>query len=117
MGGQWINIGPLQWHTNAHLQPAADELKKLIPIFGFRINHWSIDTKPVDYRFEDPTRSTKYEGYQPLRMVATKIKQRRSRYRVETSAPSRAGEQRQSSSTVCTIYGYDRRVVNEYPNN
>ncbi|KAI2499077.1 hypothetical protein MHU86_15407 [Fragilaria crotonensis] len=65
MGGQWINIGPLQWHTNAHLQPAADELKKLIPIFGFRINHWSIDTKPVDYRFEDPTRSTKYEGYQP----------------------------------------------------
>ena len=87
-GGQWINIGPLQWHTNAYLQPAADELKKLIPIFGFRIDHWSIDTKPVDYRFEDPTRSTKYEGYQPLRMVATKINQSRRRYRIDASTPT-----------------------------
>lgn len=77
MGGQWINIGPLQWHSNAHLHLAADELKELIPIFGFRIDHWSIDTQPIDYRTEDPTRRVrflKFEGYQPLRIVATKVK-------------------------------------------
>lgn len=81
-GGQWINIGPLQWHNNAQLHPAADELKVLIECFGFRIDHWSIDDKPVDYRMEDPTtvRFTKYEGYQPLRMVATKTKGSEARY-------------------------------------
>ena len=76
-GGQWINIGPLQWHSNAHLHLAADELKELIQIFGFRIHHWSIDTKPTDYRTEDPARRVrllKFEGYQPLRIVATKVK-------------------------------------------
>lgn len=87
-GGQWINVGPLQWHANAHLHPAADELKELISIFGFRIHQWSIDTKPLDYRIEDPTRSTKYEGYQALRMVATKVSHRRKRYPVETAAPT-----------------------------
>ena len=85
-GGQWINVGPLQWHINAHLHPAADELREMILSFGFRIDHWSIDAEPVDYRLEDPTtvRFTKYEGYQPLRMVATKVKDTENRYPIAT---------------------------------
>jgi hypothetical protein len=81
-GGKWINVGPLQWHSNAQLHPSVDELKGLIELFGFRIDKWSVDDKPVDYRLEDPTtvRFTKYEGYQPLRMVATKMKDNDKRY-------------------------------------
>lgn len=86
-GGQWIHVGPLQWHMNAQLHPSVDDLKRLVTSFGFRIDHWSIDTKPVDYRIEDPTtvRFTKYEGYQPLRMVATKVKDEERRFRIPNS--------------------------------
>jgi hypothetical protein len=42
----------------------------------------------VDYRLEDPTtvRFTKYEGYQPLRMVATKMKDNDKRYPMAVTA-------------------------------
>ena len=88
-GGQWINVGPLQWHGNADLQPAADELKALIPMFGFRIHHWSIDSKPLDYRMEeDPSRFTKYEGYLPIRLVATKVSHRKKKFPIDTLSPT-----------------------------
>lgn len=72
VGGAWVHVGPLQWHRNALLQPSADELKGLVESFGFEIEHWSIDLEPIDYRYEDTTtaRSTKYEAFKPLRMVA-----------------------------------------------
>ena len=70
--GVWVHVGPLQWHRNALLHPSADELKGLVETFGFDIVHWSIDLEPIDYRYEDTTtaRSTKYEAFKPLRMVA-----------------------------------------------
>jgi N2227-like protein len=74
-GGQWINVGPLQWHSNAKIHPAANELQQLIILAGFQITHWSIDTTPIDYRLEESIqsiRSTRFEGYRPLRFVARK---------------------------------------------
>jgi len=70
--GVWVHVGPLQWHRNALLHPSADELRGLVESFGFDIAHYSIDLQPVDYRYEDKTttRSTKYEAFKPLRMVA-----------------------------------------------
>ena len=71
-GGVWVHVGPLQWHRNARLHPSANELKGLVESFGFEIVHWSVDKHPIDYRYEDltTTRSTKYEAFKPLRMVA-----------------------------------------------
>lgn len=67
-GGIWINVGPLRWHYNSMLHPAADELRSLIEssIFEFQVIHWSIDQTPSEYRHQDPEffiRSTSYEGY------------------------------------------------------
>jgi N2227-like protein len=67
-GGVWINVGPLQWHGNAMLVPAADELRLLISS-RFRILSWSIDTKSIAYR-DTERDTTNYEGYRPLRFVA-----------------------------------------------
>ena len=79
-GGVWVNVGPLQWHRNSVLHPSADELKGLVESAGFRISHWSVDAEAMDYRFEDETfRSTKYEAFKPLRMVAIKGKSRYSK--------------------------------------
>lgn len=71
VGGVWIHVGPLQWHRNALLHPSADELKGLVKSFGFEILCWSVDSEPIDYRYESTiARSTKYEAFKPLRMVA-----------------------------------------------
>ena len=75
-GGLWINVGPVQWHRHAVMQPSVDELYDLVLSFGFDILYWKIDVNPVSYRhYEDPVdasfvRSTNYEAYRPLRFVA-----------------------------------------------
>jgi hypothetical protein len=75
-GGLWINVGPVQWHRHAVLQPSVDELYDLVVSFGFDILYWKIDVDPVAYRhYEDPgdasfVRTTNYEAYRPLRLVA-----------------------------------------------
>jgi carnosine N-methyltransferase len=73
-GGVWVHVGPLQWHRNALLHPSANELKGLVESMGFQIKSWSIDLEPMEYRSEDYTtvRSTKYEAFKPVRMVAVK---------------------------------------------
>jgi carnosine N-methyltransferase len=73
-GGVWVHVGPLQWHPNALLHPSANELKGLVESMGFQIKSWSIDLEPMDYRSEDhaTVRSTKYEAFKPVRMVAIK---------------------------------------------
>jgi SAM-dependent methyltransferase len=79
-GGLWINIGPLRWHHNSALHPAADELRSMIEssIFLFEVIQWSVDEEPSEYRHEDRevdsrgkrfVRSTAYDGYRPLRFV------------------------------------------------
>lgn len=73
-GGVWINVGPLQWHQNAKVHPSADELKVIIESMGFQIESWSVDKEAINYRHDDrdeAVRHTKYEGYRPLRFVAT----------------------------------------------
>jgi carnosine N-methyltransferase len=73
-GGSWINVGPLQWHSNAKLHPSGDELRFIIESLGFKITSWQVDEIPLNYRDDDRTgkpRYTKYEGYKPLRFVAT----------------------------------------------
>jgi SAM-dependent methyltransferase len=73
-GGVWVHVGPLQWHRNALLHPSANELKGLVESMGFQVKSWSIDLEPMDYRSEDyaTVRSTKYEAFKPVRMVAVK---------------------------------------------
>jgi SAM-dependent methyltransferase len=66
--GIWINVGPLQWHGNAMLVPAADELRILIAS-RFIIKCWSMDQDPIAYR-ETEHVTTNYEGYRPVRFVA-----------------------------------------------
>jgi len=70
--GIWINVGPLQWHANSKLRPAADELRLIIEAMGFSIVHWGVDKETMSYRNDDEVRYTKYEGYKPLRFVAIK---------------------------------------------
>ena len=81
-GGIWVNIGPLRWHHNSMLHPAADELRTMIEssFYSFEVLEWSVDETPSEYRHEDNdsvgsngrsfVRSTSYEGYRPLRFVA-----------------------------------------------
>ena len=80
-GGIWVNIGPLRWHHNSMLHPAADELRTIIEssFYSFEVLHWSVDDTTSSYRHEDEdergnnghsfVRSTLYEGYKPLRFV------------------------------------------------
>jgi hypothetical protein len=74
--GIWINVGPLQWHPNAILQPSVNEIHDMILLKGFHILEWFIDTNPIEYRtsFHHPNhiRSTHYEAYRPLRFVLRK---------------------------------------------
>ncbi len=109
-GGVWINVGPLQWHQNAKLHPSANELRIMIESVGFRIESWSVDHEPINYRHDDveeETRHTKYEGYRPLRFVATLPRDVRHSLRDEDAAlkilkmrydlkPSRWRNQKQS---------------------
>jgi len=73
-GGVWINVGPVQWHGNALIQPSCDEMKLLIEGFGFEMLTWSLDSKPVNYRHNEDgnSRYTKAEAYLPIRFVARK---------------------------------------------
>jgi SAM-dependent methyltransferase len=82
-GGKWIHVGPLQWHMEAQIYPAANELERVIQSLGFHIQHWSIDDTAMDYRLQEHTtrRSTKFEGYHPLRMVAVKETVGKQEYR------------------------------------
>lgn len=81
-GGVWINLGPVQWHEHAMIQPSVDELRLLIQdTFHFHISHWQVDFRPINYRYiqemdtlDHPlssATSTRFEGYRPLRFVAT----------------------------------------------
>jgi hypothetical protein len=81
-GGVWINLGPVQWHEHARIQPSVDELRQLIQdTFHFHISHWQVDLRPIHYRnihekdtLDHPlssATSTRFEGYRPLRFVAT----------------------------------------------
>lgn len=72
LGGVWINVGPLQWHSNAVLHPSGDELRLIIQSLGFSVLSWSVDKEAINYRHDDTkedTRYTKFEGYKPLRFV------------------------------------------------
>lgn len=73
-GGVWINVGPVQWHANALVQPSGDELKVLIGGFGFNILSWAVDSETVNYRHDEDSnvRYTKAEAYLPIRFVARK---------------------------------------------
>ena len=69
-GGLWINLGPVQWHRNAQLQPTTAELKDLILMAGFDIMKWEISDKLIAYRHPDDIRvGTRAEAYRPLKFV------------------------------------------------
>lgn len=73
--GVWVNVGPVQWHPNAILRPSVDELKTLLQSLGWKLKEWTIDDQALSYRDDfagDGVRATKYEGYKPLRFVATR---------------------------------------------
>lgn len=75
-GGIWVNVGPLQWHSNAVLHPSGDELRLMIESLGFSVLSWSVDKEAINYRHDDTkedTRYTKFEGYKPLRFVVKRI--------------------------------------------
>jgi N2227-like protein len=77
-GGIWVNLGPLHWHFNSQVPVAVDELRLILENFcdpasgspQFEILHWSVETRPVDYR--NSGRSTRLEAYFPLRFVLRK---------------------------------------------
>ena len=70
-GGVWVNLGPVQWHSNAQLQPSTNELKDIITLAGFKIEHWEICDKLLAYRHPDDIRiGTRSESYRPLKFVA-----------------------------------------------
>jgi hypothetical protein len=69
-GGVWFNLGPVQWHQNAQLQPTTDELKGIILLAGFKLVHWEINDKLLAYRHpEDILAGTRAEAYRPLKFV------------------------------------------------
>jgi len=69
-GGLWINLGPVQWHRNAQLQPTTAELKDLILLAGFEIMKWEISDKLIAYRHpDDIIVGTRAEAYRPLKFV------------------------------------------------
>jgi N2227-like protein len=91
-GGYWINVGPLQWHVNAHLVLTSRELRRLVVGMGFEILLWKVDDLPLEYRSSrrrhhprsngstnaDSTstgsapHTTRMEAYYPLRFMARK---------------------------------------------
>lgn len=79
-GGVWLNLGPVQWHENALIRPTSDELRTLIQnVFEFHVRFWQVDVEPMNYRTheekEEESRSTRYDGYRPLRFIAVKSKE------------------------------------------
>jgi N2227-like protein len=95
-GGYWVNVGPLQWHVNAHLALTSRELRRLVAATGFEIVSWTVDDLPLEYRSSrlrhhhhhprpngssatgaesersSAPHSTRMEAYHPLRFVARK---------------------------------------------
>ena len=76
-GGVWLNLGPVQWHENALIRPTSDELRTLIQnVFEFHVRFWQVDVEPMNYRTheekEEESRSTRYDGYRPLKFIAVK---------------------------------------------
>ena len=70
VGGVWINVGPVQWHQNAQLQPSVDELKEIISLSGFEIRYWEMSEKLGAYRHPDDILiGTRAEAYRPLKFV------------------------------------------------
>ncbi|KAL9185236.1 hypothetical protein ACHAXT_003013 [Thalassiosira profunda] len=70
-GGVWINLGPVQWHRNAQLSPSTSELKDMLVLAGFQIDHWEMSDKFLAYRHPDDIRKgTRAEAYRPLKFVA-----------------------------------------------
>ena len=71
IGGVWFNLGPVQWHRNAQLNPSTEELKDAILLAGFKIAHWEVSDKLLAYRHpEDILKGTRAEAYRPLKFVA-----------------------------------------------
>jgi hypothetical protein len=70
IGGVWINLGPVQWHQNAQLQPSTEELKGIIVLAGFNIIHWEVNNELLAYRHpDDILTGTRAEAYRPLKFV------------------------------------------------
>ncbi|KAL3809883.1 hypothetical protein ACHAXA_010492 [Cyclostephanos tholiformis] len=70
IGGVWINLGPVQWHQNAQLQPSTEELKDIIVLAGFKIIHWEVYENLLAYRHPDDTLiGTRAEAYRPLKFI------------------------------------------------
>jgi carnosine N-methyltransferase len=70
IGGVWINLGPVQWHQNAQLQPSTEELKGIIVLAGFKIIHWEVNNNLLAYRHpDDILTGTRAEAYRPLKFV------------------------------------------------
>ena len=115
-GGVWINVGPVQWHGNALVQPSGDEIKLLIGGFGFEILTWSLDSEPVNYRHDEDrnVRYTKAEAYLPIRFVARKKTHSRStRGKILTAI---VRELRQVTSTIHRSTAYtDNKKQAETP--
>lgn len=80
--GIWINVGPLQWHSNSLIPVSVQELRMILQQFHrdggddggtFRILHWSIDQTSIPYRDDRQHQSTsRYDEYYPLRFVVQK---------------------------------------------
>jgi hypothetical protein len=70
-GGVWINVGPLQWHSNSQVRVSVDELRVLVQAYGFYILHWSVDTEPMEYR-SSVEQKTHSNAYYPLRFIVRK---------------------------------------------
>ena len=104
-GGLWINVGPLQWHGNAKLNPSGDELRMIIESLGFVVHSWVVDEGPLNYRHDDTNelpRYTKFEGYKPLRFVAT----------VPSSSASLSIERMHTKKEICMIRAFFARNKN-----
>ena len=71
--GIWINVGPVQWHQKSVFRPSVDELRNVVEhVYHFKILHWAVDDHPISYRDGGEfSRYTNYEGYRPLRFVAS----------------------------------------------
>lgn len=72
-GGLWLNCGPLQWHENAVMHLALDELLEVVRAAGFEV----VEVKhlePVAYRSaRDAASSTRPMLYRPVLWAARRI--------------------------------------------
>lgn len=47
-GGIWINVGPLQWHSNSLMKPTVNELKKIIETYHNNNHHQKEDCSSLN---------------------------------------------------------------------